>query len=755
MGKSPSLCCLTYLSCLVALPLSAQAKPSRSVIVNNPPSVPAPIEAPPATAVPLARNASEGAISTRKDARTITLKIPAPRGQIVDREGNSMAQNRVAYQIALQFRQFENADRAYVLNWAHARLDSLPLLIKNQVLKTDDEIYDHYVNRRWLPLLVSGQIGENEAHTLERKLSSGLVLQPLYRRVYPEGQLAAHLIGYTGSVGKLPTGPINFNEPLWEESEGRTGFEKIYNTQLTGEPGMKRLLFDENGNKLQEEQIKRPRPGGTIVTTLNLAWQRRAEDTLRGGCSRGAFVVIDVITGEVLVMASRPSFDLNAFIPGINEKDFKALNEDPANPLYGRSFQGEYPPASSFKPIVALAALNNGTVKEDTEINCPAYVTIGNRKFKNWSKIPEGSINVRRALARSCNPWFYQVGIDLGPTPFLDLSRRFGFGERTGLPLVGEAQGMIPSEEWMMATHKHRIYDGDTANFSIGQGDVKATPLQVAQAMAGIANGGILPKLQLVSQVQDTRGRVVSATLPERKNWLGVDKQNIKIVQKGMSDVVNGAGGTGHKGSLSYTTLCGKTGTAQWNKARDQRLAWFAGFLPRENPRYAFAVLYEGEPGEVISGGRTAAPMVRRFFEGIRSDIKETIEPPKKALAVDEDAEGSNDESEDNSNDSDTPRKKKKKRQRDAEESDPEETTPPTDSPETPPETVPTDPDGQVPPASVEPPAPPQSPRDGVLNTLPVRPLETAPAETPEKPKAAQAIPVGEDEVIDDPVEEP
>jgi penicillin-binding protein 2 len=581
------------------------------------------------------RNAADGAISTRKDARAITLKIPAPRGQIVDRNGAPIAQNRVAYQAALQFRQFENADRAFVVNWARTRLDALQLLVKNITPKSDDEIYDHYRHRRWLPLLVTGQISEADAHIIEPKLTSGLIMHPIYCRFYPEGGLAAHVIGYSGSVGKIPTGPINFNEPLWEESEGRAGLEKIFNAQLTGEDGMKRLLFDESGNKLLEEQVKRPRPGGTLVTTLNLPWQKLAEEILRKGCRRGAFVVIDVVTGEVLVMASQPSFDLNLFIPGINDVAFKALEADPSQPLFGRAFQSAYPPASSFKPIVALAALNNGTVTETSEIYCPAAFNVGRTTFNNWSKIPEGSINVKRAIARSCNTWFYQVGIDVGPSAFLSLSRRLGFGERTGLPLIGESQGLVPSDEWMMKHEKRRILDGDTANLSIGQGSLLASPLQVAQAMAGIANGGALPKLQLIRQVQDTRGRVVQASVPSRKNWLSVDQKAVAVVQDGMSDVVNGGGGTGHGASLSYATLCGKTGTAQWGpQSLNQRLAWFAGFLPRDNPRYSFAVLYEGRPGEKVSGGRMAAPMVKKFFEGIKDDIKDTIAPPQKALVV-------------------------------------------------------------------------------------------------------------------------
>ena len=578
---------------------------------------------------------SDGAIVTRRDARAITLKIPAPRGMIVDRHGEPMAQNVVAYQIALQFRQFEKADRAFVIDWARTRLNALAETRKDIEAKTDDEIYDHYLHRRWLPLLVSGQIAEKEALALEGKLPGGLVLNPLYRRHYPEGELAAHIIGYAGSVGKLPTGPINFNEPLWEESEGRSGLEKIYNAQLTGEPGVKKLLFDENGNKLLEEQVKRPRPGGTLVTTIDLKWQQLAEKILRGGCKRGAFVVIDVVTGEVLVMASRPSFDLNSFIPGISTEAFKQMQEDPSQPLFGRAFQSAYPPASSFKPIVALVALNNGVVTENSTIYCPAAISIGRTVFKNWSRGPEGSINVKRAIARSCNTWFYQVGIDIGPNSFLSLARRLGFGEKTGLPLVGETAGLVPNDEWMLKHEKRRILDGDTANLSIGQGSLLASPLQVAQAMAGIANGGALPKLRLIGQVQDTRGRVVQAPVPERKNSLGLSEKAVQVVHQGMSDVIHAGGGTGRSASLGYAELCGKTGTAQWGpKSKNQRLAWFAGFMPRANPRYAFAVLYEGRPGEKVSGGRMAAPMVQKFFQGIKGDIKEIIEPPKKALVV-------------------------------------------------------------------------------------------------------------------------
>jgi penicillin-binding protein 2 len=607
-----------------------------SGVPSEPVNVAAPAALAPTDDLP---SASDGSILTRRDARTITLKIPAPRGQIVDREGEPLAQNEVAYQVALQFEQFQDVDRDYVVKWARTRLARIEGKVKGYSAKTDDELYEHYRHRRWMPLYVSGQLKSGEANKIEPMLGSeskpgsGLVLQPVYRRIYPNDSLAAHIIGYSGSVGKLPTGPINYNEPLWEESEGRAGLEKIFDRELTGVPGMKRLLFDEKGNKLLEEQVKRPRPGGTVVTTLNLKWQKLAESVLKKGCQRGAFVVIDVVTGEVLVMASRPSFDLNRFIPGIGEEDFRALQEEPGTPLFGRAFQSSYPPASAYKPVVALAALNAGVVTERSTVYSPASIRIGNHTFRNWSKIPEGNIDVRRALARSCNTWFYQVGIDTGPDVFLSLSRRLGMGEKSGLPLIGETPGLVPSDEWMMKNERRRILNGDTANMSIGQGSLLASPLQVAQMMAGIGNGGALPKLSLVSQVQDTRGKVVRAAVPERKNWLGVDPVSVEIVRDGMHDVVSG--GTGRSGNLSFTTLAGKTGTAQWGPpSLNQRLAWFAGFLPHDNPRYAFAVLYEGKPGQTVSGGRMAAPMVRNFFEPLKDDIKEIIEPPKKALVV-------------------------------------------------------------------------------------------------------------------------
>ena len=594
---------------------------------------PAPAE-PAAAAVP-GRSASDAKIFNRPDARTITSIIPPPRGLILDREGEPLANNRVAYHLAINYGQFEVADREFVVSWARKRLEEAARLVEGVQQFSDEDLWQHYRHRRWLPLIISGYLKDAEIKKLTAATGLGLELFPVYARNYPEGTVAAHFIGYTGRVGKLPTGPINQNEPLFEEIEGRAGLEKLFDKALAGVPGRKRLLFDSDGSKLLEEQTLRPRPGGTVVTTLNLRWQKIAESVLEKGCERGAFVVIDIATGEVLVMASRPGFDLNSFIPGISNESFQALQDDPARPLFSRAFQGAYPPASSFKPVVALAALNAGTVAEDTLVDSPAAITLGNHTFNNWTKVPEGSIDVKRAIARSCNTWFYQVGIRTGSGTFLGLARQLGYGSPTDLPLIGETPGLVPTNDWMLKHEGRRILDGDTANLAIGQGVLLASPLQVAQGMAGIGHGSALPKLQLIRQVQNINGGVVLASEPERRNWLGVDPRAAEVVRTGMRDTVNSGYGTGRGASLSYTELCGKTGTAQWGPpSKNQRLAWFAGFLPYDNPRYAFAVLYEGKPNQTVSGGRMAAPMVKSFFETLKDEIKETIAPPQRAVVV-------------------------------------------------------------------------------------------------------------------------
>lgn len=584
--------------------------------------------------------ASNASVFNQGMARTMSIAIPAPRGLILDREGRPLAQTKMAYHLALDFTAYKGpGDPKAAVAWAQERIATANSLVKGDQTYRDQSLAQYYQHRRWLPKKISGVLDESTAKGLEGKLPPGLTLLPVYLRYYPGKSLAAHLIGYVGARTVLPDGPINDGDPLFQSTMGKAGFEMIFDDKLSGTSGLKKMIFNEQGNKILDELTKRPRPGGNVVTTIDLDWQSHAEKVLREGSKRGAFVVIDIQTGEVLVMASRPGYDLNDFVPFITSKRYEELREDPAAPLFGRAFQSEYPPASTFKPIVTLAAIDSGAIRPDQQFDCPYQVKIGNKFFRNHSPGDQGWVDAKRALAKSINPWFYQVGIETGPQTFLSVARRLGYGNKTGLPLIGEAAGNAPSADEIKAKMGRPTTDGDTANLSIGQGLLTATPLQVAQSMAAIANGSVLMELQLIRQIQDFHGRVIEAPTFRKKHELDLSPIALETTHQGMRDVVHTSYGTGRGADLGFTMMCGKTGTAQWKPQIDQNLAWFSGFFPYENPRYAFAVVYEGTPGESVSGGGNAAPMVKRFFDNFRTEIEENLDPPARALVVNEGGE--------------------------------------------------------------------------------------------------------------------
>ena len=565
---------------------------------------------------------------TRKNARTMSLTVPGPRGLITDRNGEVMATSEVAYQPAILFNQLEDeSDAAIVAVGRRVMADFAKLGIKVSE-KTDEQLIDHYRHRRWLRLAIGPILRESQVAPLRKKIEkiNHGQLTALYIRNYPAKESACHILGYTGAQAKLPTGPINHNDPIFARQEGRSGLEQQFDKQLTGQPGVWRLMFDENGRKILDELQVKPKPGGTVVTTLNLEWQRAAEEALRKNTrGRGAFVMVDVNTGEVLVLASVPNFDPNAFIPSISQEDYDKLRNDKNTPLVSRAFAGVYPPASTFKTVTVASALRYGIIKETTRIYCPWSIRIGNHEFHNASKFV-GDLDCVGAIQLSNNPFMYQIAATRSPhlgSRLCEAARRFGYGRVTGLPLADKA-GNVPDEAWMHRNYGRGYAPGDFANMAIGQGAILATPLQVAHAISGIANGSYLPRLQLVRQVLDSRGNVVYQFQPGADGTLKDYSTALESVRKGMRAVVEG--GTGHRAALSYVTNAGKTGTAQWGKQSDDcRLAWFAGFIPADNPRFAYAALYEGLPHQRISGGHMAAAIVRAFFEKVRPSMKKAL----------------------------------------------------------------------------------------------------------------------------------
>src|SRR5213083_626248 len=575
------------------------------------------------SAVPSATPASEEetivpTFETQKLARTYILDVPSPRGQITDRNGVPLAQNRLSYNLAINFPTPLDFSDAQALSFVREKIDKAGKLIGRTLRISDEAILRNYRNRGIMPLEIAQNLSQTEYKEVKDNLPPGIMVRPIYVRIYPNGKIAGQIIGYTGKTGRNPDGIIDNHETLWPETEGREGLEQTFNEMLTGKHGEYKLTFDKDGRKTSEKLITPPEPGYNVVTTLDLHLQQLAEKALEAKAKRGAMVIIDPNNGDILALASWPTYDPNLFVPSISTEQLKALQDDPDIPLLPRAYRSSYPPGSTFKIAVGIAALESAAVSPDDRFDCVPAIQIGNVTFHNWKKGARGALNFVQALTESCDTWFYQVGIKTGAEPIVDWSLKLGFGVKCGIPLRGEAEGRVPNDEYMKATHGRRLLNGDIANLSIGQGDVQVTPLQMAQAMGTVANGGTFYQTRLVQQVQTFNNEIVTAYSVRAKKELGLSSGTLDELHTGMIDVVNGAGGTAHQASLDNVETAGKTGTAQWGpKNKERTAAWFAGFLPVDQPQYAFAALYEGDVGSKVHGGSTAAPMIADIFKEI------------------------------------------------------------------------------------------------------------------------------------------
>ncbi len=583
---------------------------------------------------------------TQKLARAYVLDIPAPRGQIVDRNGLPLAQNKLGYNLAFNFPTPLDFSDTQALSYAREQIRAAEKLLGRSIKVSDELILRHYHNRGVLPFEFAQNLSDEQADTLKGKLPAAMILRPIYVRVYPHGRLAGHIIGYAGKTGRNPDGIIDNHEVLWPDTEGRDGLEQTFNSMLTGQHGEYKITFDKDGRKTSEKIVTPPIPGYTVVTTLDLRLQELAEKTLEAKAKRGAIVIIEPSTGDILAMASWPTYDPNAFIPSISTEKFKQLQDDPDIPLLPRAFRSSYPPGSVFKIPVGIAALESGAVLPDDQFQCVPALQVGNVTFHNWKKVDRGPLNFVQALTESCDTWFYQAGIKMGSDPIIDWSMKMGFGAKCGIPLRGEVEGRIPTNEYMKATHGRKILNGDIANISIGQGDVEVTPLQMAQAMAIVGNGGRFLQTRLVQQVQTLDNEIVTAYQVREKRTINASAQTIALMHEAMKDVVNAPAGTAHQAGLDNVEVAGKTGTAQWGpKKRERTAAWFAGFVPAAQPQYAFAALYEGDVDADVHGGSNAAPMIGKIFREVykgagKSERARRAQPVENEPPVQEDEGG-------------------------------------------------------------------------------------------------------------------
>ena len=565
-------------------------------------------------------------IDSQPDQHVGEFHIPAPRGMIVASSGEALAQSRVASRIVVQLSQI-GSTAPEISNAIKSLRSTLPEGIPWLVIK-EDEIARHLKNRAWLPFPISGALPEAFEATFASALPATCQLAPIYVRTYPEAELFAHTVGYIGDSLPDQHGPIAEIENLWPPTLGRAGLEKTQNEILNGTPGEINRLLNDDGEVLHEILARPPVPGKTLVLSLHLGMQRLASKYLENTGRPGAFVAVNADTGDILALASYPSFDPNLFTGGISNEKYRALADHEDAPFFDRAVIGEYPPGSTFKPIVALAGMEWGEIDGiKTKHPGPATILISGRPFKNWSSQPEGLMDVRYALMRSCNTWFYQVGMDMGAHAITDVSERFGLGQKPRLPLPAVSAGNIPDPE---------VYNDDKslANYSIGQGRVLTSPVQMAMAMAALANGRYVPAPRLIQEIRDpVTGETLETFSPKIASELNLDSKSIELVRDGMWGVVNHPSGTAGRASMRRPVVYGKTGTSEWAEDGEKRsLAWFTGWVDAEEPRIAFAAVTHGRKWDTLSGGRSAAPIAAGFLrEAYAQPDQYAVTTPEKS----------------------------------------------------------------------------------------------------------------------------
>jgi penicillin-binding protein 2 len=544
---------------------------------------------------------------TDADVTPYLFSIPAPRGQILDRMGRALARTVVKYKLTLSLPQEKDESLEMFTAAVRERLLVAQKGLSGVVIFPEDaDLKSYFAHRRRLPLAVSSLLDpDKDVAVLKKAEMLGFGKRGIYVREYPNGQTAAHVLGHLGLTGTPLRGPVQQREFFWQDNEGKSGVEYTYDEWLRGTTGLMIQGYDKDAQKAGRDLIAAPLPGADLILTLDLKIQQAVEEAMTEADRPGAVVVMNAYNGDILAMASFPTFDPNAFVPRISHTEYSALSSDGRSPLFNRAACAAYPPGSVFKPIVALASLDSGAVAAGDYYECGPKLVIAGREFKNWSDSDQGLFSLRGALIRSCNTYFYQSAIDTGFDPIMRVAWELGLATKPDIRLPGIATGSLPTS----VPSLHGL-----VNLSIGQGDVLASPLQMASVMTAFASRIERPKPKLVSQIQTQSGEMLRQFAAMVKS-LNYHEHDMRYVRSGMYGVVNHVSGTAKSARMDYVPVCGKTGTAQWsNKGKMTNVVWFTGFVGNSSPPIAFAVALEGQPGERIFGGSTAAPVASKFL---------------------------------------------------------------------------------------------------------------------------------------------
>jgi penicillin-binding protein 2 len=545
--------------------------------------------------------------------RTRLVRVPSARGVVYDRRGDILVDNRPSFDVV--FVPEDARDRKATLRRLASVLgESETQLHERLRAPSKRPAYEGIVVRRDLEW---DDVVRVETHQLELP---GVSLQVVPRRTYPFGPLASHLLGYVGEVSEKELAGSDTMAVRPGDVVGKASLERAWDVELRGVAGEQQVEVDALGRRMRVLDETPDVSGDTLTLTIDRNLQEVAEQAL--GDRNGAIVAIDPRNGEILAMVSHPSYDPNLFARGLRREESRALMQDPAKPLVNRAVQGQFAPGSTFKVAVAAGALEAGVATQGSGVSCGGGTQFGNHYFRCWRKGGHGHVDLHEAIVQSCDVFFYTYGPRLGIDALARYVRSLGLGQLTGVQLDHEKAGTIPDSEWKMRRFKQPWYPGETLSVAIGQGYVTATPLQMANLAAMIANGGTRYRPHYVRRVDAPDGSVRHVVEPDVLGHAEISPANLQIVREAMRDVVMTDRGTGKKARIPGVTIAGKTGTAQvvkmGERARSNKgaratrdHAWFIAFAPYEAPEIAVACIVENAGG---GGGAIAAPTVRQVL---------------------------------------------------------------------------------------------------------------------------------------------
>ena len=542
------------------------------------------------------------------------IVLPSQRGLIKDRGKTILADNKASFKVSIIRENCEDYDKS-------CRKISRLLKIEEDVLKERIKRYESFPVFK--PIVVKENLSFEEVAVIEaRKLEfPELFLQAEPKRFYPFGNLAAHALGYIQELSGEEIKNGLYQQRRLGDLIGKTGVEKVYEATLVGTDGEALEIVDSMGRSKGEIAKREPEKGQNIILTLDYALQKKAEELLEG--REGAVVMMDPQTGEILALASYPTFDPNKFIDRFTPEEWLDLINSSEFPLENRAIRGQYAPGSIFKLVIDLGALELGIVDEETTFTCKGEIEIYNEPFTCWVEKGHREMNLIQGIRNSCNIYHYQVGKKMGIDEISRYAKMLGFGAKTGIDLPGEKTGLVPDPQWKREVRKERWQPGETISVSIGQGPLMVTPLQVALYTSIIANRGRKVTPHLLNSQSLAGKRVFS-----EKDAVDIELSTFETVIQGMWEVVN-KGGTGWAANVKGFDICGKTGSTQListEKDKEKKVeeeeeeeetkthSWFTGFAPRDNPKIVVTVIIEYGG----MGGATAAPLARKLFNSYR-----------------------------------------------------------------------------------------------------------------------------------------